>query len=123
VGLKDQPGYEDICRRALALKEKQVGQWHPEIVTFLIDLAWALEEQGKYSECAAIKKDALAISQNEKGPDHADVIALKHGVAYTTFLSEGISQIEAIQKALATLTEAERKKFTGGVAKELERMR
>lgn len=123
VKLKDQVKYEDVCRRALALKEKQVGQWHPEIVGFLMDLAWALEEQGKWPEAIAIKKDAFGICQNDKGPNHVEVIALKHGLACTTFLSEGMTQMEAIQKALDMLTPEERKKFTGEVAAELRNMR
>jgi hypothetical protein len=123
VVLKQPLKYEEVCRRALALKEKEVGQWHPEIVSFLMDLAWALEEQGKHSESASIKKDALNISLNDKGPAHQDVIAIKHGVACSTFMSEGLSPMEAIQKAMATLTDEERKKFTGGVAAELANMR
>jgi tetratricopeptide (TPR) repeat protein len=123
VVLQQPLQYEDICRKALALKEKQVGQWHPEIVSYLMDLAWALEEQSKYDQSLALKKDALGICQNDKGPSHSEVIALKHGVACTTFLSEGMSEMEAIQKAMTTLTEEERKKFTGGVVAELQNMR
>jgi tetratricopeptide (TPR) repeat protein len=123
VALKQPLQYEEVCRRALALKEKEVGQWHPEIVSYLMDLAWALEEQGKYSESATLKRDALRICENDKGPAHPEVIALKHGLACANFLNEGLSPMEAIQKALATLTDEERKKFTGGVAAELESMR
>lgn len=120
---KNHAAYEDVCRRGLALKEREVGQWHYDIVSYLMDLAWALEEQHKYAECAALKKDAYAIVQNQLGASHPDTIALKHGVAYTTLLSEGVGAVEAIQKALATLTPEERKQFSGGVAAELESMR
>ncbi len=123
VGLKDKPRYEDTCRKALALKEKQVGQWHADIIPFLMDLSWSLEEQGKHKESVAIKKDALGIVQNKEDAQEAEVIAIKHGVAYSTHLSEGMSEIEAVQKALASLTDDERKIFTGRVAEELQGLR
>ncbi len=115
--------YEEVCRKALALKEKQVGQWHPDIISYLQDLAWALEGQGNYKESISLKKDALGICQNDKNATELDLIALKHGVAYATFLSEGMSDMEAVQKALTTLTEDEKKKFTGRVAEELQSLR
>jgi len=123
VRLKQVTKYEEICRKALALKEKEVGQWHADLVTFLIDLGWALEEQGKFGESASIKRDAYKLSLNDKGEAHPDTIALKHGVAYTTFLSEGMSQFEAVQKALEILTPDEKKKFQSNVAAELESLR
>jgi tetratricopeptide (TPR) repeat protein len=119
---KDLVNYEDVCRRALALKEKQVGQWNPAIVSHLLDLAWVLEEQDKYSECAAIRKEALGIFQNDPNADQTDVIALKHSTSYATLLSEGVNQLEAVQKALAMLTPEERKKFSGSIAAELEEL-
>jgi len=123
VATKQVTRYEEICRKALALKEKEVGQWDAGLVSFLIDLGWALEEQGKFTESASIKRDAYKLSLNHKGEAHPETISLKHGVAYTTFLSEGMSQFDAVQKALDTLTPDEKKKFQSNVAAELESLR
>ncbi|MBS1991439.1 MAG: tetratricopeptide repeat protein [Cyanobacteria bacterium SZAS LIN-3] len=123
VAMKRLGDYEDTCRRALNLKEKQVGQWHPDVINYLVDLGWALEEQNKYAESASIKKDALALSLQHRGEADTGTISLKHGVAYTTFLAEGMTQFDAIQKALSTLTVEERKKFSGNVAAELQSLR
>ncbi|MEO0415519.1 MAG: tetratricopeptide repeat protein, partial [Verrucomicrobiota bacterium] len=61
---------EPLYKRALAIREKQLGADHPDTATSLNNLAVLYYEQGKYKEVEPLYKRALAIKEKQLGADH-----------------------------------------------------
>ena len=59
--------------RALAIREKTLGQDHPDVAKSLNGLAEVYRKQGKYAEAKMLDKRALAIFEKALGADHPDV--------------------------------------------------
>src|ERR1039458_2757684 len=66
-------GAEPLYRRALAIKEKTLGQQHPAVATGLNNLAEILREKGDYAGAEPLYRRDLAIDEKVLGPDHPDV--------------------------------------------------
>ena len=59
-------------KRALAIREQQLGTEHPNTATSLNNLASLYASQGKYVEAEGLCKRALAIREQQLGPTHPD---------------------------------------------------
>ncbi len=61
---------EPLFKRALAIREQQLGLDHPYTATSLNDLATLYYIQGKYAEAEPLFRRALAIYEQQLGLDH-----------------------------------------------------
>jgi tetratricopeptide (TPR) repeat protein len=61
---------EALYRRALAIKERALGDDHPEVATTLNNLATLLRSQSRYDEAAALYRRCLGIWIDAVGLDH-----------------------------------------------------
>ena len=68
-------------KRALAIKEKALGQDHPSVAATLGNLANVYRAQGKYDDAESLSKRALAIYEKTFGADHPDVASTLNNLA------------------------------------------
>ncbi len=61
-----------IARRALAIREKELGPEHPDTTESLNNLAMLLDDIGDYAEAESLYRRALAIREKSLGPEHLD---------------------------------------------------
>jgi tetratricopeptide (TPR) repeat protein len=61
---------QDYLERALSMRERILGEEHPDTVTSLNNLANLLVERGSYDEARPLFERALAIREKEFGPEH-----------------------------------------------------
>ena len=64
---------EPLYRRALEIREAQLGPDHPGVAQSLNNLAELLRDQAKDDEAEPLHRRALAIREAQLGPDHPDV--------------------------------------------------
>jgi tetratricopeptide (TPR) repeat protein len=64
---------EQLYQRALAIREQQLGEAHPDTAFSLNDLADLYEKQGKYRDAEAFYQRALAAREQWLGPYHPDL--------------------------------------------------
>jgi len=61
---------EPLLKRALEIREQELGAQHPDTAGSLNNLAGLYQDQGKYAEAEPLLKRALAIVERVLGPDH-----------------------------------------------------
>ena len=61
---------EPLYQRALAIQEKMLGPEHPELATYLNNLALFYEAQGDYEQAESLFQRALTIRELVFGPTH-----------------------------------------------------
>ena len=59
-----------FARQVLAIREKQLGRDHPDVVYAINRLARAYQDQGRFTDAEPLYRRALAIRENTLGPDH-----------------------------------------------------
>jgi tetratricopeptide (TPR) repeat protein len=64
---------ESLLRRALDIREKQLGKDHPDVAQSLNNLASLLRAQGNYSDAEPLYRRALEIREKALGKDHPSV--------------------------------------------------
>ena len=64
---------EPLYLRSLSIKEKQLGENHPDVATSLNNLAGLYLYQGKYNEVESLFLRSLSIGENQLGENHLDV--------------------------------------------------
>ena len=67
--------------RSLAIREKQLGENHPDVAQSLNNLASLYESQGKYEEAEPLYRRSLAIKEKQLGEDHPDVATSLNNLA------------------------------------------
>ncbi|KIW09818.1 hypothetical protein PV08_11919 [Exophiala spinifera] len=83
--LQSRGNYEDtetMHRQALAGREKELGENHPDTLTSVNNLAVVLQDQGKYEEAEEMYRRALTGYEEELGVDHPDTFSSVHNLAY-----------------------------------------
>ena len=65
---------EKIGRMAVAVREKMLGQEHPDTLTSVRDLGTVLEWQGKYEEAESMQRQALEGREKVLGGEHPDTL-------------------------------------------------
>jgi tetratricopeptide (TPR) repeat protein len=66
------PEAEPLFQRALAIREQQLGEMHPNTATSLNNLALLYYQQGRYQEAEPLYQRALTIREQQLGPLHPD---------------------------------------------------
>src|SRR5260370_1130741 len=61
---------EPLLKRALAIREQQLGPQHPDTASSLNNLALLYRAQGKYEQAEPLLKRALAICEQQLGSEH-----------------------------------------------------
>ncbi|MFM8294706.1 MAG: tetratricopeptide repeat protein, partial [Microcystaceae cyanobacterium] len=61
---------EPLVLRSLAIREKQLGENHPDVATSLNNLAELYRAQGKYAEAEPLYQRAIAIFSEKLGENH-----------------------------------------------------
>ena len=64
------PEAEQLCNRALAIREKALGPEHPDVAQTLNLLALVYWGQGRYGDAVPLFEKALAIREKTLGPEH-----------------------------------------------------
>ncbi len=72
---------EQLYKRALAIREKSLGEEHPDVATSLNNLAGLYRAQGKYAEAEHMYSHALAIREKSLGKGHPDVATSLNNLA------------------------------------------
>src|SRR6266567_4244740 len=76
IYLRDRARYseaEPLFRRALRIREQQLGSENPQVADTLNKLAELCHEQGKYAEAEPLYQRALRIREQQLGPEHPDM--------------------------------------------------
>jgi tetratricopeptide (TPR) repeat protein len=72
---------EPLYRRALEIREKQLGPDHPHVAQSLNTLALLLKAQGNYAAAEPLYRRALEIYEKQLGPDHPRVATSLNNLA------------------------------------------
>jgi tetratricopeptide (TPR) repeat protein len=68
---------EPLYRRALAVREKQLGAEHPDTALSLNNLAGLYHVQGKYEEAEPLYKRALTVYEQRLGAEHPNTQTIR----------------------------------------------
>src|SRR5271157_3768284 len=63
----------DLFEQVVELANKTLGPDHPEVATYLNNLAELYQSQGRYAEAEPLYKRSLEIWEAKLGPDHPKV--------------------------------------------------
>ena len=93
---------EGLSKRALAIREKALGEDHPDVAKTLNNLAGVYLAQGKYADAEGLYKRALAIWEKALGKDHPDVANSLNNLAVVYYDQGKYADAEALfKRALA----------------------
>jgi CHAT domain-containing protein/tetratricopeptide (TPR) repeat protein len=93
---------EDAVKRALAIRERKLGQDHPDVAASLNNLAHIDERLGQYAEADRLFQRAIAIWEEALGPNHPLLATSLVNLA-SVYADQGrLDEAEALyQRALA----------------------
>ncbi|KAK1837152.1 Tetratricopeptide repeat-domain-containing protein [Podospora conica] len=92
---------EPVGRRAYELRQKVLGESHPDTMTSMSNLATGYNEQGRYSEAESIMIEVLDLRRKVLGELHPDTIWSMAALAATYYAQGRYSEAEPIlSKAL-----------------------
>jgi hypothetical protein len=83
-------------RKVLALRQKLLGERHPETVASTISLATHLDDQGQHPEAEALFRKALDLAQQVFGADHPDTAVCRNNLAANLQAQGKYAEAEAI---------------------------
>ena len=92
---------ESMHRQALEIREKLLGNEHPDVATSLNNLARVLGEQGKLAEAEAMQRKALAMRKKLLGDEHPDVAISLDYLADALQIQSELTKAEPLREALA----------------------
>ena len=72
---------EECFIRAVAIRERMLGEKHKETLLTQTSLAWTLQRQGKYSEAENVYRKILGNMIEVFGPTHRETLAAQNGFA------------------------------------------
>ncbi len=72
---------EPLYRRALEIREEQLGPEHPSVAMSLNNLASLLDAQGKYDEAEPLYRRALQICEQSLGTSHPTTNTIQKNLA------------------------------------------
>jgi tetratricopeptide (TPR) repeat protein len=73
---------EPLYQQALALRQKLLGDDHPDVAQSLNNLALLYYSQGKYKEAEPLYQQALNILEQRLGVDHPRTIIVRGNFEY-----------------------------------------
>ncbi len=71
-----------LCRKALAIRERVLGEEHPDTAASYNNLAGVYASQGEYGKAEVLYKKALAIRERVLGEEHPDTATSYNNLAY-----------------------------------------
>jgi tetratricopeptide (TPR) repeat protein len=96
---------ESLFKRALAIKEKVLGPYHPDTATSLNDFALLYTYQGKYEEAEPLYKRALAIWEKALGPDNPNTANSLNNLALLYHNQRKYEEAEPLYKRALAICE------------------
>ena len=69
----DYAKVEPLYQRALAIREKALGQEHPHTADILNNLATLYKKMSNYAKAEPLYQRALAIYEKGLGPEHPNI--------------------------------------------------
>src|SRR5262249_9526124 len=75
LGRAEYADAEPLLRRAMKIRETQLGPEHPEVAESLNCLALLLQARGQYAAAEPLHRRALEIRETQLGPEHPEVAA------------------------------------------------
>jgi CHAT domain-containing protein/tetratricopeptide (TPR) repeat protein len=94
------------AREALALRERALGQGHPDTAELLNNLALLLEAQGDYDAAGPLYERALALLEADLGPDHPDVAVGLNNLAGLLFAQGDYDAARRLHERALAIREA-----------------
>ena len=82
----DQGRWDDAQRleeRVLELREKLLGQEHPDTVTAMANLAWTYSDQGRWDDAQRLEERVLELREKLLGQEHPDTVTAMANLART----------------------------------------
>ena len=70
-----------LYERAIAIGEKTLGAEHPDLASWLNNLAGLLQAQGKYDEAKPLYERAIAIGEKALGAEHPELATWLNNLA------------------------------------------
>ena len=71
----------DGLRKALEENRKNLGTEHPDTLGSMFDLAYALNEQGRYEEAEKLYRETMELRRRVLGPEHPDTLSSMNNLA------------------------------------------
>src|SRR5262249_31717670 len=99
LNLSNQSKYaeaEPLCRQALALCRKVLGEDHPHTASSYNNAGVTLNAQGKYAEAELLFRQALVIRRKVLGEDHPDTASSHNSVAVALYLQGKYTEAETL---------------------------
>ena len=96
---------EPLFRRALAIGEKTLGPNHPDVATWLSNLASLLYAQGNYLDAEPLYRRALAIGEKTLGPDHQNIATCLNNLASLLYAQGNYLDAEPLYRRALAISE------------------
>ncbi|WP_100793429.1 serine/threonine-protein kinase [Nannocystis exedens] len=88
--------------RALAVRERELGPWHPDVARSLVGLAAARHALGELAAASDLYERALGIQERVFGPEHPDVALILHNLAGVRYGAKALDEaVRLYERALA----------------------
>jgi tetratricopeptide (TPR) repeat protein len=94
---------EPLYRRALAIREEQLGATHPSTATCLNNLATLSMKQGRYSEAEPLYRRALAIREEQLGATHPNTAQSLNNLAMLSMEQGHFQEAAPLMRRAATI--------------------
>jgi len=98
VAAGDYAKAEPLYKKALEIRETELGPAHPEVASILNNLAALYYSFGDYNSAEPLYRRALEIQQKVLGPAHPDVAASINNLAALCCSAGDFAQAEALHK-------------------------
>lgn len=96
---------EQFYRQSVAIKERVLGEHHPDVATGLSNLAGVHYARGDLAGAAVLFKRALAILEGALGPAHPDVAKILANLAGVYHMQQRSTEAEALYRLALEIRE------------------
>ncbi|MDZ8027733.1 MAG: tetratricopeptide repeat protein [Nostoc sp. DedQUE11] len=94
---------EPLYEKALSLRQRLLGEEHPDVASSYNNLAGLYLSQGKYSEAEPLYQTALSLRQRLLGEDHFDVATSYNNLAALYYFQGRYSEAEPLYQTALSL--------------------
>jgi tetratricopeptide (TPR) repeat protein len=96
---------EPLYLRSLSIREKQLGENHPDFAQSLNNLAELYNSQGKYEEAESLYLRSLSIWEKQLGENHPDVATSLNNLAQLYYFQGKYEEAEALYRRSLSIWE------------------
>ncbi|MEZ4453837.1 MAG: tetratricopeptide repeat protein, partial [Nannocystaceae bacterium] len=105
--LREEPDVAiHLLEEALALRERLLGEAHPQVADLLVNLAEARRARGEFDAAGALQRRALGIYDEALGPDHPSVALVLGNLALTERTLGHRDEARALNRRALAIREA-----------------